>query len=148
MTHLSTHIVVDGAEKAAAWYAINFGAVEVGRIPVPGGKFMQIEMRFGEDTVMIADEFPAMGVRGPKSLGGSPFAFHLLTDDVDEAYSRVIKDGATAAQEPADMFWGERFVQIIDPFGHRWNLAKRIRDVSMKEIASAAWVAFGGAPTK
>ena len=143
MGTLTPHLVVAGAAAAAEWYVAALGAVEEGRIPVPGGRLMQVALRFGDTTMMIADEFPEMGVVGPKSLG-SPVALHLATNDVDAVWKRAVALGATSKGEPADMFWGDRFVQVVDPFGHRWNLAQHVRDVPPGEIAAAAWKAFGG----
>ena len=140
---ITPHIVVQGAERAVAFYRDAFAAQEVDRIPLPDGRLMSVQLRIGDGLLHIADEFPEMGVLGPKSLG-SPVALHLATDDVDATFERAVAMGATAKGEPADMFWGERFAQIVDPFGHRWNLARHIRDVPPDKIAAAAWKAFGG----
>jgi len=120
------------------------GAEEHGRIEVPGGKLMQVELRFGDTTVMLADEFPEMGALSPLSIGGTATVFHLQTDDVDSLWQRVIDAGAEALQPPADAFWGERYGQILDPFGHRWGLAQKVRDVPREEVARAAAELFGG----
>ena len=143
---LTVHLVVRDAARAAAWYVRALGATEVGRIAVPGGKFMQIELRFGDSTVMLADEFPEAGVVGPETLGGSPGAFHLLTDDVEALWTSAIAAGGKELQPLVERFWGERFGQLVDPFGHRWNLAQRVREVPRAEVARAAWEAFGGDP--
>jgi PhnB protein len=143
---LDVHLVVRGAARAAAWYVQALGATEVGRIAVPGGKFMQIELRFGDATVMLADEFPEAGVVGPETLGGSPGAFHLVTDDVAALWKRALAAGAKELQPLGERFWGERFGQLVDPFGHRWSLAERLREVPHAEVARAAWEAFGGDP--
>jgi len=120
------------------------GAEEHGRIEVPGGKLMQVELRFGDTTVMLADEFPEMGVLSPLSIGGTATVFHLQTDEVDSLWQRAIDAGAEALQPPADAFWGERYGQILDPFGHRWGLAQKVRDVPREEVARAAAELFGG----
>ncbi len=147
MPHTVTpHIVVRDAARAADWYARALGA-EIGtRVPVPGGKFMQIELRFGHSSVMIADEFPEMGVVSPLTLGGTYGALTITTDDVDGMWQRALSAGAQIFQPLQDAFWGDRHGQIIDPFGHRWGLAQHLRDVSPDEVARAAAAAFSGAP--
>lgn len=144
MPTITPHIVVRGAARAADWYRAALGAEEVGRIPVPGGRFMQIELRFGDSTVMIADEFPEMNVLSPQSLGGTYGALHLHTDDVDSLWKHAIEAGAAVFQPLGDMFWGDRQGQIIDPFGHRWALSQHLRDVPREEITRAAARMFEG----
>jgi len=144
ISHLSPHVVVRGAAEAAAWYAKALGATEHGRIPVPGGKYMQIEMHFGSTVVMLCDEFPEMKIVGPATLGGTHGALHVTTDDASALFERAVAAGAEVLQPIGDRFWGEITAQIRDPFGHRWNLAQKVRDVPHDEVAKAAWVAFGG----
>jgi PhnB protein len=119
------------------------GAEERGRVPVPGGRFMQIELRFGDSTVMIADEFPEFGVVSPLTVGGVSSTLSLDTDDVDALWERAVEAGAEVAQPLQDMFWGDRHGQIVDPFGHKWALAQHIRDVPAEEIRDAAAAMFG-----
>jgi PhnB protein len=135
---ITPHLVVRGAARAAAWYAQALGAEERGRIEVPGGKLMQVELRIGDATVMIADEFPELDVLSPESIGGTATVLHLETADVDALWQRATAAGAEVRQPLGDTFWGERYGQISDPFGHRWGLAHRIRDVPQAEIARAA----------
>jgi PhnB protein len=145
MTHTITpHLVVRDAARAAEWYTGTLGAEERGRIPVPGGKLMQVELVFGDTTVMLADEFEELGVLSPLSIGGTATVLHLASDDVDALWERAVAAGAEVRQPLADAFWGERYGQITDPFGHRWGLAQRIRDVPQEEIAAAARALFGG----
>lgn len=141
---ITPHIVVRDADRAAAWYVQALGAEERGRIPVPGGKFMQIELRFGDSTVMIADEFPELGVLSPLSLGGTYGALNIDTDDVDALWARALEAGAEVFHPLQDAFWGDRNGQIVDPFGHRWSLSQHLRDVPAEEIAAAAAAMFGG----
>jgi PhnB protein len=141
---ITPHLVVRGAARAAAWYVEALGAEERGRIEVPGGKLMQVELRFGDATVMLADEFDELGVISPLSIGGTATVLHLSTDDVDALWQRAVDAGAEVRQPLSDAFWGERYGQITDPFGHRWGLAQRMRDVPEEEIAAAARVLFGG----
>lgn len=139
---LTSHICVRGAAEAADWYTRALGA-EIGRrIPVPGDKFIEIELRFGDSSVMIADEFPDMGVLSPLSLGGTYGAIHIATDDVDTLWDRAVGAGAQVVQPLADVFWGERHGQIIDPFGHRWGLNQHLRDVPDDEVIRAAAAMF------
>jgi PhnB protein len=141
---ITAHIVVRDAARAAAWYVRVFGAEERGRIPVPGGKFLEIELRIGDSTLMIADEFPEMGVLSPLAFGGTYLALHIATDDVDALWQRAMDGGATVFQPLGDTFWGERHGQIIDPFGHRWGFNQHIRDVPREEIIRAAADLFSG----
>jgi PhnB protein len=140
--HVTPHIVVRGAAEAAEFYARAFGAEERRRIPVPDGRLMSVELRFGESTVMLADEFPEMGVVSPLSLGGSASVLQIQTDDVDALWERAVAAGATVLHPLADAFWGERHGQVTDPFGHRWGLAQHVRDVPDEEVAAAAAAMF------
>jgi PhnB protein len=143
MTAIAPHLVVRDADRAAAWYAEALGAEERSRVPVPGGKLMSVELAFGDTLVMLADEFEEMGVLAPPSIGGTPITLHLTTDDVDSLWQRALDAGAEVHAPLQDAFWGERHGQIIDPFGHRWGLAQRIRVVPHDEVVQAAAAAFG-----
>jgi PhnB protein len=141
---LSVHLVVPDAAAAADWYAHAFEARERSRIPLPGGTVMVVEVQIGDAVVHVASEFPDAGIVSPLTIGGTATVLQLNVDDVDAAWARAVEAGATVGHEPAETFWGERHGQLTDPFGHRWNLAQRIRDVPHAEIvAGAAW-AFGG----
>jgi PhnB protein len=144
LRQVTPHIVVRGAGEASEWYQRAFGAEERGRVPVPGGKFMQIELRFGESAVMLADEFPELGVVSPLTLGGTYGALTIETDDADVLWARALEAGAEVSTPIQDAFWGERHGQILDPFGHRWGIAQHLRDVSAEEINAAAAAMFGG----
>ena len=145
-THtITAHIVVAGAAHAAAWYSVVFGAEERGRLEVPGGKLMQVELWFGDSPVMLADEFPDMGVLAPLSVGGTATVLHFTTDDADAVWQRALDGGAEVRQPLQDAFWGERYGQITDPFGHRWGIAQHLRDVSREELERAVSDAFGAA---
>ena len=141
---ITPHIVIREAGKAAEWYQRAFGAEERGRIPVPGGKFMQIELWFGDSAVMIADEFPEAGVLSPQTIGGNPVVLHVSTQDVESLWKRAIEAGAEILQPLQEQFWGDRYGQIRDPFGYRWGLAQHVRDVPAEEIARIAATIFGG----
>ena len=146
MPTITAHIVVRGAADAADWYVQALGAKVGRRIPVPGGRFIEIELQFGDSSVMIADEFPDLGVLSPLSFGGTYSALHIATDDVDALWQRAIDAGAEIHQPLADMFWGDRHGQIIDPFGHRWGLSQHLRDVPDDEIIKVAAELFGAQP--
>jgi PhnB protein len=141
---ITVHLVCRDAARAAAWYVQALGAEERGRVPVPGGRFMQIELRFGDSTVMIADEFPEMGVVSPLTVGGVYSTLSIHSDDVDALWQSALEAGAEVFQPLQDMFWGDRHGEIIDPFGHKWALAQHIRDVPAEEIRTAAAAMFGG----
>jgi PhnB protein len=139
---ITPHIVVRGAEEAAAWYARALGADERSRVPLPDGRLLSVELRFGDSTVVLADEFPELDVLSPKTIGGTAVVLHLTSDDVDALWQRALDAGAEALHPLADQFWGNRQGQIADPFGHRWNLAQPLREVSAEELARAAAAAF------
>ena len=144
--HLSHHMVVRDASAAARWYTSALGATEHGRIPVPGDKYMQIELHFGSTVVMLCDEFPEMQITSPLSLGGTHGALQVMTDDARALFDQAVQAGATVLRPIADQFWGELSGQIRDPFGHRWNISQKLREVSRDAVARAAWIAFGGTP--
>jgi PhnB protein len=141
---ITAHIVVPDAAEAATWYAGAFGAREVSRIPLPGGRLMTVELAFGDSVVHVGSEFPDMGIVSPLTIGGTATVLQLDTDDADGLWRRALGAGATARGELSDTFWGERHGQLTDPFGHRWNVAQRLRDVPHEEIVAAAAQAFGG----
>jgi PhnB protein len=144
MQTLTVHIVVRDAGRAADWYRDALGAELGSRIETPDGRFMQIELRFGDSTVMIADEFPEMGAVSPLTLGGTYGALTLTVDDVDSRWERALAAGAREFHPLQDAFWGERHGQIIDPFGHRWGLAERREDVAPDEIQRRATELLSG----
>jgi len=141
---ITPHIVVGDAAEAAEWYARALGAVERSRVPLPGGRVMTLELRFGDSSVMVASEFPDLGILSPLTVGGTATVLQLYTDDVDALWARAVGAGAEVRHPLGDMFWGDRHGQIADPFGHHWNLARHARDVPPEEIARAAAEAFGG----
>ena len=141
---VTPHIVVRDAARAADWYKRALGAEERSRVPLPGGKVMTVELRFGDSPVMIADEVPDLGIVSPLTLGGTYGALHLTTSDVDALWQRALDAGAEVFHPLGDTFWGERFGHRIDPFGHRWGMATHLRDVPADEVARAAAEMFGG----
>lgn len=141
---ITPHIVVQNAARAAEWYAEVFGASERGRLEVPDGRLMQVELWFGDSAVMLADEFPEMGVLSPLSVGGTATVLHFTADDAGAVWERAVSGGAEVRQPLQEAFWGELYGQITDPFGHRWGVAEHIRDVPRDELERAVATAFGG----
>jgi len=137
MHTVTPHLVCAGAADAIAFYGRAFGAVEVMRLPGPGGKLAHAAVRIGDSMLMLQDEFPDWDASGPAALGGTPVTIHLSLPDVDSAFERAVEAGAIARMAPADMFWGDRYGVVEDPYGHRWSMATHIRDVSPEEMAAA-----------
>lgn len=137
MPTLTPHLVCSGAAEAIDFYRRAFNAVEGMRLPGPDGKLMHAMVRIGESPLMLVDEWPEMGVRSPKALQGSPVTLHLYVEDVDAAVAQAVAAGATVTMPAADMFWGDRYAQVEDPFGHRWSLAHQLRAMSAQEIQTA-----------
>jgi uncharacterized glyoxalase superfamily protein PhnB len=137
MHTVTPHLTCAGAADAIDFYVRAFGAEEVMRLPDPNGKLAHAAVRIGDSMVMLMDEFPEWQARGPKTLGGSPVTIHLSVPDVDAAFRRAVEAGATARMEPADMFWGDRYGVVEDPFGHQWSMATHIRDVPVDELQEA-----------
>jgi PhnB protein len=115
MNTITPHIVVRDAARAAEWYIEALGAEERSRIPVPGDKLMSVELRIGDSAVMVADEFPEMGVLSPQSVGGTSTVLNLYVEDVDALWERVVEAGAEVLHPLGDTFWGDRHGQITDP---------------------------------
>ena len=141
---ITAHIVVQGADRAAAFYRDAFGAEETSRIPTPDGRLMSVQLRIGDAALHLADEFPEMGVLSPPSVGGTPVVLALDVDDAYAVFDRAVEAGATVRQPVQEMFWGERHGQLEDPFGHRWNVSQHVRDVPHEEIVAAAAAIFSG----
>ena len=131
---VTAHLVIKGAGAAADWYKKALGAEELYRMPGPGGTVMHAEMRVGDSTIMLGEEMPERGSKGPKSLGGSPVVLHIYVPDADTAFDRAVKAGAKVVLPLTDMFWGDRYGQIEDPYGHRWSIATHKEDVSPDEM--------------
>ena len=144
MSMLTPHLVTRDPAAAAAWYGQVLGAVEEGRITLPGGRVLSVELRFGDSRMAIGDEFPAMGIVSPLTLGGTYGALHLAVPDADAVWQRALDAGATVFEPLHEAFWGERTGQFIDPFGHRWAIDQHVRDVPAEEVARLAAEAFGG----
>ena len=140
---ITPHLVVQGADGAAAFYHDAFGAEELDRIPIPDGRLMSVQLRLDDGLLHIADEFPELGVLAPPSLGGTAVVLAVEVADADAAFAQAVAAGAEVRQPLQDMFWGERHGQLDDPFGHRWNVAQHLRDVPHEEVVAAAARLFG-----
>lgn len=134
MHTLTPHIVCEGASDAIAFYRKAFNAEELTRLPAPGGKVMHAAIRIGDSVVMLMDDFREWGSLGPKALKGSPVTLHLYVQDVDAAIKQAVAAGAQVTMPAADMFWGDRYGQVVDPFGHRWSIATHKEDLTPEEI--------------
>jgi PhnB protein len=137
MHTVTPHLICAGAADAIEFYKRAFGATEISRLPGPGGKLMHAAVRIGDSTVMLVDEAPQWGALGPKALKGSPVVIHLYVADVDAVAAQAVAAGATLTMPVADMFWGDRYGQIEDPFGHRWSIATHVRDVAPADMQKA-----------
>jgi PhnB protein len=140
---VTPHLVVRGADRAIDFYKRAFGAEEQFRIAGPDGKsLMHAEIKIGSSIVFLGDESPDMGCRSPQSLGGSAGSLNLYVEDVDAAFQRAVAAGAQVKMPVTDMFWGDRYGRVLDPFGHEWGLATHKEDVSPGEIAKRAEAFF------
>jgi PhnB protein len=140
---ITPHIVVHDGPAAVDWYTRVLGAREGLRIELPNGKLL-VELRFDDTLMMLADEFPEMGIVSPRMLGATYMALYLTVEDVDDVWQRARDAGAEVFVPLGDSFWGDRQGQIIDPFGHRWGFSQHLREVPPEEIKAAAIAAFGG----
>jgi PhnB protein len=129
---VTPYLVVNDAAKAIEFYKQAFGAAERGRMAGPQGKIAHAELQIGDSFVMLSDEM--MGNKSPQTLGGSPVSLFLYVENVDSSFKRAVEAGAKADMPPADMFWGDRFGKLSDPFGHSWSLATHIEEVSPQEM--------------
>lgn len=134
MHTLTTHIICEGAADAIAFYKKAFNAEELARLPGPNGKIMHAAVRIGDSVLMLMDDFAEWGSLGPKALKGTPVTLHLYVNDVDAAMKQAVDAGATLAMPAEDMFWGDRYGQVVDPFGHRWSIATHKFDYTPEEI--------------
>jgi uncharacterized glyoxalase superfamily protein PhnB len=138
MHTVTPYLTCVGAAEAIEFYKKAFNAMELARLPGPDGKIVHAMIRIGDSTLMLADEFPEMESFSPKSLKGSPITIHLYVGNVDAFVSRAVEAGAKITMPVADMFWGDRYGQIEDPFGHKWSVATHIRDVTPEELERGA----------
>lgn len=141
---LTPHLVCDGASDAILFYKKAFGATEMMRLPGANGRLLHAAVDINGAMVMLVDENRDHGMLGPKALKGSPVTLHLKVADADAAIKRAADAGAKVVLPAADMFWGDRYGQVEDPFGHRWAIASQVRAMSADEIKAAAAKAAPG----
>ena len=124
---VTPYLAIHGAGPAIDWYKKAFGAKEVSRAPGPGGTIMNAAIKIGDSIVMMSDEFPGADVKSPTTLGTSTVSLHIYTKAVDKLWDRAVGAGAKVTMPLENQFWGERYGQIADPFGHRWALGQRVK---------------------
>jgi PhnB protein len=137
MHSLTPHLVCVNALEAIEFYKRAFGAKDGGVMLTPDGKLMHAQIRIGDSCVMLMEENKQWGALGPTSLGGSPVTLHLYVNDCDAVYAKAVAEGATDKMAPSDMFWGDRYGVLVDPYGHNWAIATHVRDVSPEDMQAA-----------
>ena len=136
-------LIVRGAAEAIEFYKRAFGAQEVTRMAGPDGKIMHAEIRIGDSVVMLGEENPQWGTLSPLSTKGVPSSLHIYVADADAAFERALRAGAKVRYPLEDVFWGDRYGKVADPFGHEWGIATHVKDLSPEEMQQAAneWMA-------
>jgi PhnB protein len=137
MHTVTPHLVCSGAAKAIEFYKKAFNAIELARVPGKENKLLHGCIRIGNSKVMLVDEFPEMTSSSPKSLKGTPVTIHLQVENADAVFDQAVKTGAMIKMPMKDMFWGDRYGLLEDPFGHRWSIATHIREASQEEMQQA-----------
>jgi uncharacterized glyoxalase superfamily protein PhnB len=138
MHTVTPHLICAEAKSALEFYKKAFGAIEVSRLCSAEGQLIHAMFRIGDSAIMLADEMPQWGSFGPRALKGTPVVVHLYVDDADAFAQRAVAAGAKVTMPVTDMFWGDRYGQLEDPFGHRWSVATHKRDVTSEEMQAAA----------
>ena len=144
---LTSYLAVDDAAGAIDFYTRAFGAKELMRMEAPGGKIGHAELEIGDSRFMLSDPFPQSQTKPPKELGGCTGGVFMYVEDVDHAYKQALDAGATSETEPEDMFWGDRFGTVVDPFGHHWSMATHVEDLTPEEIAERGQTAMAAMST-
>jgi len=139
---LQIYLAVEDASKAIDFYKEAFGAEETIRMPGPDGKVAHAELQIGDSKLMLSDPFPHSDVRPPAERGGPTASIFMYVDDVDATFEQAQRAGATVVSELEDMFWGDRFGTVADPFGHVWAMATHKEDLSEEEIAERSKAAM------
>ncbi len=139
---VTPHLTIEGAAEAIGFYKKAFGAKELGRMKTPDGRVMHAMIMIGNSVIMLNDDFPEWGSKGPKGLGGTPITVHLYVEDADKAFKKAVKAGASVTVPLSDMFWGDRYGLLTDPFGHRWSIATHKKDLTRAQMAKAAKAAM------
>ena len=144
---VTPYLIVNGAPEAIEFYKRAFGATELLRLADPQGRIGHAEIRIGDSVIMMADEHPEMGYRGPRSMGGSSVSIMLYVDDVDTIFDRALSAGATVQRPIANQFYGDRSGKLEDPFGHVWTVATHVEDVPPEEMRRRAEAAMRSSAT-
>lgn len=131
---VTPYLIVNGAARAIDFYKQAFGAVEMMRLAGQDGKIRHAEIKIGDSPIMLADEFPDMGFRGPQALGGSPVGMALYVEDVDVLFDQAIRAGGKVTRPLQDQLYGDRSGTLVDPFGHVWTITTHKEDLSPEEI--------------
>lgn len=139
---ITPHLICRDAKKAIDFYQRAFGAETVRSHYMPDGSVMHAELKIGDSIVMLGEEFPDWNVLSPLSLGNTSVIVHIFTADVDSAYQKAVNAGCTPSMPVMDQFWGDRYGQVTDPFGHRWSIATHIEDVPEEEMETRGRVAM------
>ena len=139
---LQIYLAVEDASKAIDFYKEAFGAEETIRMPGPDGKVAHAELQIGDSKLMVSDPFPHSDVRPPSERGGPTASVFMYVDDVDATFEQAQRAGATVVSELEDMFWGDRFGTVADPFGHVWAMATHKEDLSEEEMAERSKAAM------
>ncbi len=141
-TSITPYLIVDDGKRAIEFYKKAFGATERGRMAAPDGRIAHAELQIGDAVLMLCDSFPQFATQTPTELGGSAVAIFLYTEDVDAVVQRAADAGATITQEPEDQFWGDRLALVTDPYGHVWNIATHVEDLSPEELTARSREVF------
>ena len=131
---ITPYLSITGAADAIEFYNRAFGAKEIMRLPQPDGRIGHAELQLGNSRIMLADEYPDMDFRSPKSIGGTPVTLHMYVEDVDAVIKQAVGAGATIVQPVKDQFYGDRSGSVVDPYGHVWHVSTHKEDLSMEEI--------------
>ena len=144
---VTSYLVVNNANGAIEFYKKAFGAKELRKNATPDGRIMNARIKIGDSIVMLSDEFPGSATKSPLTLGTSTVTLHVYTKNVDKLWTQAIEAGATATMPLDNQFWGERYGQLVDPFGHHWSLSQQIKMSAkeMEEKQKAAMAMFAAA---
>ena len=135
---VTPYLCVDGAAAAITFYREVLGAGERMRMTEPDGRIGHAELQLGDSVIMLSDEYPEMGVRSPRTVGGTPVTLSVYVDDVDRVFERALAAGAKALRPVENQFYGDRSGQFEDPYGHHWSVATHVEDVSPEEMQRRA----------
>lgn len=131
---VTPYLIIDGATKAIDFYKRAFNATELMRMASPDGRIGHAEIQIGDSHIMLADEYPEMGYRGPQALGGTAVSLMLYVEKVDEIFKQALVSGAKELRPLQDQFYGDRSGTLQDPFGHVWTLSTHVEDVAPEEM--------------